>query len=111
MGIKQLDMSLGITSDYKVRDMVPWHDLPEKAQEFFDYVDPESRWDARFVKYKGEWWDVFEFTRLGSGGDFALAGWEGICSTSIGTAIMVKFEEEFGELYPVMGFYVTPISI
>ena len=50
---------LQIVTNNVPRDVVTWHDVPEKiAKSDFDYVPEDDRYSERFVCYRGWWYDL-----------------------------------------------------
>lgn len=39
-------------------------DLPEKQRADFDYLSEDDAYSARFVQYRGEWYDAFDTQRI-----------------------------------------------
>jgi hypothetical protein len=53
-----------VTTNNHIRPLHSWVDLDEKRQDWFDYLNEEQLYDDRFVKYRGEWYDVMDTQRL-----------------------------------------------
>lgn len=68
--------------------MVSFFDLPEKAQFDFDYIDENEKHNYRFVKYKGNFYDVFESIWLGENSE--LKEWGSVEGQSYFHAILFK---------------------
>lgn len=79
------------------REVLYWHDLSEKEQKEFDYLDSDDhRESASFFRYKGNVYDLSEFMRI----DKSVAphpqreGWErfdGYSSDSYFSGILVRY--------------------
>lgn len=90
-----------ITSNYHVRELRCWNDLPVDQQEFFDYLDDEEKWDDRFVFAYGSWHDVFDAQVIGHdprpGWDFPasedspLREWDAIATDSAFSGVVFRF--------------------
>lgn len=42
------------------RPLVSFFDLPKKEQQWFDYVEGDSRYSLRFFSHKGSWYDLYD---------------------------------------------------
>lgn len=42
------------------RELLSWHELPTKAQADFDYVEEDERHNPYFVKFKDDYYDVYD---------------------------------------------------
>ena len=74
-------------------------ELPVKVRADFDYVGDD--FDARFVQYKGVWYDVYDTTlleqsRLPIGGLFTCAarGWQSYISETFFSGVLFRFADE-----------------
>lgn len=80
-----------ITTNNIPRQLVCFHDLPEKVQPEFDYIEGEDRLNLRCFEYKGEWYDSHEFIACESGSEFRQLGWHGVQSDTHFSGILVKY--------------------
>lgn len=96
-----------IKTNGQARPVLYWYDLTKPEQVEFDYMKTDAaKEDGRFFRYKGAVYDLGEFVRIvpkgGTGGGFALydhsgdlAGWDGICTDSYFSGIVVRYADEF----------------
>jgi hypothetical protein len=80
------------------RPVVTYWDLPEAARPEFDYVRPTDRDTARFVAYRGAWYDLAEFVGTGSSTVHWVraAGFDAWQTESAFSAVIVRWFDEFG---------------
>jgi len=65
--------------------IISGYDLPEKARAEFDYSETSDELEqASFFKYKGQYWDLSQFTKGGP------AGWDGCYALTVFSGILVK---------------------
>lgn len=96
-------MGVKVVTNNVPRDVVNAYELTPKEREEFDYLD----WDklekgedsASFFRYKGEVYDLGEFTRdygiaKGSGLPEHLSQWDGYRSDSFFSAMVVRYVGE-----------------
>ncbi len=76
------------------RELVCFLDIPAAKQDDFDYLDTDEHCSPRFVKYKGEYYDTFEFTRVG-GTSNPLKGWDGVQSDTFFSGVLIKWRDEY----------------
>lgn len=88
------------------RDVVEAWELTLKEREEFDYLDWEAiekgEDSASFVRYKGEVYDLGEFTRY-TGLDPGLRKWHGICTETFFSGILIRYLDHFEQV--VVGRY------
>lgn len=95
-------MTIEITTNNHPRDLLSFHDASAHKTfmpEWFDYLDDADKWSLRFVWYRGEWYDVGDFQRCDTS---ALKSWDGYAIDSLGTGVVVRYADEYGETV-VMG--------
>lgn len=63
-----------VRTNHQLRRLEEWRDLPEKAQRTFGYLSDQEHFDARFVRYGGEWFDVEDTQRIVVAPEFSTAG-------------------------------------
>lgn len=79
------------------RPLLCLSDLPEKAQKDFEYIEDPHQ--PRLVRYKGEWYDVWDSQRC-PGAEapeatrHAFAGWDGYISDSYFSGVLFRFADE-----------------
>ncbi len=52
------DIAMNIRTNYHRRELKSFVELPEEVRENFNYIHEEDSYSPRFVKYKGEWYDI-----------------------------------------------------
>jgi hypothetical protein len=67
-------------------------ELPGKVRAEFDYVG-DGDYTARFVQYKGHWYDVYDSQACGVGFD-QFKGWDGIVSETFFSGVLFRFADE-----------------
>ena len=108
--------TMGIKTDNKWRPLAALADLPEKAQKEFEYIDGDSIYDLRFVKYKGVWYDAMDTQRITVGNSFRgwdmyvtkdhpFAKWSSFISDSFFSGILFKLDDDFDRV--IVGRYCT----
>lgn len=106
-----------ITTNNHRHALVSWEELPPYYREQFDYVAGPDRESPRFVFGYHQWWDTHEFERILTADqpgawafrvtdDSPLVGWDGIHTTSHGTAVAIRydFEQHPDGDHAVLGF-------
>ena len=78
---------MDIKSNYHWRPVIVWHDLTEKEQTEFDYLDAPE--DASFIRYKGVVYDVGDIMRLDS-----TPPWQGYSADSYFSATFFRFSSD-----------------
>jgi hypothetical protein len=91
------------TNHHKI-PIIYGYELPEKARKEFDYYDSDEELDdAVFLKYKGNYYDESQFTRLENPkGD--LAYWDGIVNDTAFSGVLIKVFPDDPE-YVEMAYY------
>ena len=108
--------TMGIKTDNKWRPLAALADLPEKAQKEFEYIDGDSIYDLRFVKYKGVWYDAMDTQRITISTyrmglamlvakDHPFAKWSAFISDSFFSGVLFKFDEDFEQV--IVGRYCS----
>ena len=67
------------------------YEMPDNIRKDFDYIKDDFDSHEFFV-YKGQWYDLEEFIRIGNNN--ALKGWHGYMADSFFSGILVKLVEE-----------------
>ncbi len=123
---------MNITTDNKWRPLAALADLPAKAMKEFEYIDEDSIYDLRFVKYKGVWYDAMDTQRITTGSyrmgwamdtqrittgsyrmgwdmyvtkDHPFVKWSAVISDSFFSGILFKFDEYFEQV--IVGRYCS----
>lgn len=76
-----------ITTNNRPRPLLSGWQLPESARAEFDYYDDETFSDASFFSYKGQFYDLGQFTRS------AIPGWDGSIAELWFAGLLVKLVE------------------
>ena len=77
------------------RPMCTFLELPAKVQADFDYVEEDGQYSARFVQYKGWWYDVYDTQSIHRSLGFdQFKGWDGIASDSYFSGVLFKFADD-----------------
>ena len=93
-----------IRTNWVPRELLSWHEIPAREQEYFDYLDDDTKFQPRFVEYKGEFHDAIDTqyitTHDGRGymgwamrvdENSPLAKWDTIASDSYFSGMLFKF--------------------
>jgi hypothetical protein len=92
-------MSVTVKTNGVPRDVIDAHELTASERSGFDYLDwsaiDDGRDSASFFRYRGELYDLGEFTRdygiaKGSGLPAHLSAWDGYQSDSAFSATVVR---------------------
>lgn len=92
------------------RDIVDAYELSADERAEFDYLD----WDAieagsdsaTFFRYKGTTYDLGEFMSTGGLPEFnPLRKWDGYCSDSFFSGIVVRFSEDMEQV--IVGTFIA----
>lgn len=99
---------LRITSNYHRYEPVSWREIDDPAtQAAFEYVGDDID-TPRFVKYRGEWYDINEFlcgAAIRSQDGFE--SWDGFVADTFFSGILVKYMDNYDEGFVQMGRYCT----
>lgn len=109
--------NLTTTTNNVPRELIAFFELPAEVRKDFDYIGPDEHYSPRFVKFKGEYYDVFDTQgiRVQTPGRFVgwdmcvdadspLADWNAIISESFFSGVLFRFK---GEDHVVVGRYVS----
>lgn len=99
---------LQITTNNVPRDILDGFELTPKEREEFDYIN----WDAiergedsaSFFRYKGEVYDLGEFTTWNNPSS-PMTGWDGMQSDTFFSGILVRYTDDFERV--VVGRYYS----
>ena len=98
-----------LLTNNRARELVSFYDLPEKDQADFDYVDEDDRYNPRFFRYRGAWYDTHEFERLPKNGhafwNENRANWDGYQSDSFFSGVLIRYLGDYEQV--VVGRYCS----
>lgn len=89
-----------IITNHVPRDLMSAHEISDDVRkEHFDYIS-EGDWyedsHYRFFKYKGEWYDIQEFTPIQ---DTTLAkDWDGVQHDTFFSATLIKYVNDLEQV-------------
>lgn len=86
------------------RDLLSWHELTTKEQAEFDYTNGDDSTSERFVRYKGETYDVYDTEGVPN---FAEPGWDSFISETFFSGILFRFVDPENLDQVVVGRYYT----
>lgn len=102
-------MALTITTNNVPRDIVDAWQLNDKEQAEFDYLDwpaiKDGNASASFFRYRGQLYDLAEFSTTGYGGPDQLSAWDGYASDSVFSGTVVRYVDEFERV--IVGTYCS----
>lgn len=99
---------LKITTNGQPRDLICYHDLTEREQADFDYLDSDEWYDARFFRYRDYVYDAHEFTVIAPTTLLhypELAAWQGMQSDSFFSGVLLKHDNDFESV--IVGTYYS----
>lgn len=71
------------------RELITWHELSMKEREDFDYIESgDDCFEYRFFRYKGNVYDVYEFTNASKQGSFS--DWSGYMHDTFFSGVCVR---------------------
>lgn len=85
-----------VSTNRHIRDLSSWWDLPVKERADFDYITGEDRHSHRLFKYRGGWYDYYEFERTSE--FFEAEGWNGLQTQSAFDAVLVSYYDHDGSI-------------
>ena len=94
--------NLKIKTDNKYRELVTFDELPAKEKLFFDYVRDSEKLSPRFFKYRGTWYDGYDF--LAAPKDLSDLGWHGYQLGTYFSGVVIKYDKNM-ESVIVGAFY------
>jgi hypothetical protein len=95
---------MNIITNNHLRPLACLAELPVKVRTDFDYVGDE--FDARFVQYKGHWYDVYDTQAIRTvpgapmgwamvvAEDSPLASWDSVVSETFFSGVLFRFADE-----------------
>ena len=78
--------------------------LPKKVQADFDYCTADS---TTFIQYRGEWYDIGNFTMLSNPIVYKGIKFIGMYGTSWSTGLLLSVNDD--GMYKIVDFYTTSI--
>ena len=79
-----------IVTNNQHRPILFWWDLTEKERQKFYYLDSTTEQEsAQFVRYKGELYDLGEFTRA------TIPGWDGAQAHSYFNGMLIRYGKHY----------------
>ena len=93
---------MNICTNNVPRETVCYWDISAKYQEWFDYLTEDEKWDCRLFKYRGEYYDYYQFDYVNPEHPayralYAL-GWNGVQSQSAFDAVVIKYCADDGTI-------------
>lgn len=79
-----------IVTNQQSRHLEALSDLPAAAAKDFDYIAAEEQFEPRFVRYRGEWYDVNETVRCES--ELLASGWHGYLAQTYFSGVLFRIE-------------------
>ncbi len=97
-----------ITTNNHPRQLHCLINIPQVEQEWFDYIEGEDKFSLRMFRYKGEWYDSWDFTTTGPGPwshglPEAFRKWNGYASDTYWSGILIRLQYEDDQV--VVGSY------
>jgi hypothetical protein len=103
-----------IITNNQPRDLVSWQEIPASAQEWFDYLSEDERYDYRLTRYRGSWYDVSQFVWTGpneawgtGNPELASLGWDGYHTDTFFSAVVARYVSDNGNERVVMGLALS----
>ena len=110
-------MRLEIITNNHAHQFVTGYEVPMSVLKWqFDYLTAEEQSSGSFLKYKGHWYHISDFTRFGpffmagieraTGGteESPFDGWHGRVSDSAWSGVVIRISED-GDTYQI-GTYI-----
>jgi hypothetical protein len=89
-------MTYTITTNHQQRELLSLCELPASVAAEFDYVTEDDSYSPRFVKYRGEWYDVNDSQYAGGlGFPDELKRWDGIQTESFFSGVLFKYSDDY----------------
>ena len=97
---------MNVITNNKPRMLLMWAELPPRVgdSEFY-YVEDGDRHEPRFFRYRGAWYDAFEFEYIYNQPCYASLRdkWVAVQTTSYFTGVVIRWHREFESV--VVGRY------
>ena len=98
---------LTIRTNHQWRQFTYRSEVPDKVlADQFDHLDEDEGFDGFFC-YRGIWYHLSDFMRVGYPGPFgqtAMGGWHGYASDSFFSGVLIKVSED-GEEFQVATYF------
>jgi len=78
---------MNIITNNQPRELLTLADLPESAAADFDYITEEGAYDARFFKYRGQYYDAHDMMPA----DFIGSAWDCYAHWNAFAGVLVRF--------------------
>lgn len=100
-------MPLEVITNNVPRPLIYWGDLPEKVRE--EYAEEEWASEADWVFYKGHYYPMCDFMRIGPDAPDIFQSWHGYCADSFFSGVLIRIGNAEGECTGrvVMGTYLS----
>ncbi len=85
---------MNITCNNKPRTLHTYLDLTEAERADFDYIEGDDHYTPRLFKYRGSWYDYYEFEVASD--SFKAKGFDGVQAQSYFDAIIVRYFDREG---------------
>ena len=99
---------LTVITNHVPRDVIDGWELDASEREEFDYIDWQAvdrgEDSASFVRYRGELYDLGDFTTLADGASGLPSEWHGVTADTFFSGTLVRFADDNCETV-VMGRY------
>lgn len=88
------------------RHLVDGYELTDRERAEFDYIDDIDRAHGRFIRYKGELIDVYEYVVIPAAADYigGMYGWHGYRSDSYFSGTVIKYTDDYESV--IVGRYL-----
>ena len=91
-----------IKTNNQWREFITWHDLTEKEQQEFDYMDTEEQENSTFLRYRKWVYSLDCFMRTNK--ESWSYGWDGYSSDSFFSGVLIKLSDD-GSMYKIATYY------
>ena len=89
---QNLDHDVAIVTNHHWRNLTYGHELAPKWRPEFDYLSDEDYATHDFLVYRGDVYDVCEFTVS------SIPGWDGFRSDSYFSGIAIKYDQDYEQV-------------
>ncbi len=88
-----------IKTNHQWREFIYWHELTEKEQQEFDYMDIEEQENVTFLRYRNWVYSLDCFMRSDS-----FPQWDGYHGDSFFSGVLIKLSND-GSMYKIATYY------
>ena len=81
-------MVLRIVTNHHFRPIMSGSQLPPSILAEFDYLSQDEFLEHSFVEYRGNWYDLSEFTQIAA--DSPFANWDGVAVDFWFSGVLIK---------------------